>query len=95
MNRCAQDVSEDLCHSTVEAEIQQVIQEFYATEVVRRREELEAFSKAVQMMRVGRYFRVWRNALAGRQRLKRDMLTFPPAPSMSTAVELVKVNIWR
>ncbi len=66
--------------------------EFYKKDVVQRREELAEIERAVEISRLTGYFQRWRNEFAGRQRLKRNMLAFPPAPSMYQPADTLQVR---
>ncbi len=77
---------------TVEEETNHLLDQFYQNEVVERREKLRTIEQAVNVMRTSRYFKRWKDELIGRQRLKRSMYTFPPAPSLELPQQQLKVS---
>ena len=91
-DRCIVRISEELYSTTVVEQITRIAQDFFASEVEKRRRQLANAERSVNKLVMKRHFRRWKNELAGRQRLKRSMINFPAAPSMlSPSAQLCKI----
>ncbi len=66
----------------------------FCPQLTAREARLHESEQSVKLLRLSRWFKLWKDAFIGRQRLKRSMLGFPAAPSMQSPSQQVGILLY-
>ncbi|XP_071946158.1 germinal-center associated nuclear protein-like [Antedon mediterranea] len=83
-------LNNELIEETLQSELEEISNEVYCDEVEARRQRLSEIQRCMEIIRIGRYFKKWKNMHAARIRLKRAMYEFPSAPASISMKEQIE-----
>ena len=93
IERCADVLSDGYVSVVAEELVMSVCDEVFQADVIDRLEELAEKQRQIELLRTRCWFDRWRKECAARKKLKRSMLDFPCAPSLTLHESAEKMSL--